>query len=190
MPCMIRLVLLVPALLSASACGNRADSRALGAAAVSSSSAAPASAPSAPASAQAARPLPSSEAVNLERLQGRWKVKSSSGAPDHGNVFLALIDQVVRIEGDRLSFADHASDAQGSPIDVPVTKIITLLADTRPQAVDLRQTSDAKGWSRLGVAVLRGATLVLCVNFPQNPRPDSVEPADDGREVAVLERLQ
>jgi uncharacterized protein (TIGR03067 family) len=175
----LRLLLLAPALLAAVACDasreRRDDGHGPGP-----------GARSAAASAATASPLPG--AMTLGELQGRWRVRSSSGQRDRGHVFVALVDHILRIEGDRLSI--DRSDADAGPVSmiIPTTKIITLLPGTRPQAIDLEQASDAKGWSRVGIVELRGATMLLGVNFPGKPRPESMVPADDDREVVVLER--
>jgi hypothetical protein len=71
-----------------------------------------------------------------------------------------------------------------------MTKTITLPSCTSPQAIDLDQTQDAKGWSRTGVASLQGKRLTLSVQFQGIQRPADFEPAGDGREVVVLERVE
>src|SRR5262249_12886799 len=79
------------------------------------------SAPSASATASAEQPL------TLERLQGRWRVQTSSGDLERGYAFRPLVGEVVRIEGAKLVIDDHAYDAQGRPITIPITKLIRLL---------------------------------------------------------------
>jgi uncharacterized protein (TIGR03067 family) len=174
----LRLVLLAPALLAAVACDascKRRDDGGPGGAARSTA-----------ASSAAASSLPG--AMTLGDLQGRWRVRSSSGQPDRGHVFAALVHHILRVEGDRLSVDRSDADVDAVSMSVPTSKIITLLPGTRPQAIDLEQAPDAKGWSRVGIVELRGATMLLGVNFPGKPRPESMVPVDDGREVVVLER--
>lgn len=133
-------------------------------------------------------PTPATGAVTLARLQGRWKVRSSTGRPGEGHVFHELLGEVVTIEGEILRLDGHASDARGRPITHAITKHIDLTACTDPQAITLTQTSDAKGWSRNGVLGLMNNVLTLSLNFPQEPAPTDLAAADDGREVVVLER--
>jgi uncharacterized protein (TIGR03067 family) len=64
-----------------------------------------------------------------------------------------------------------------------------LPANTAPQAIDLDQTPDAKGWSRHGIVKLTGDTLTLSIDFPQSERPKDFTPADHGREVVVFQRV-
>lgn len=109
--------------------------------------------------------------------------------PHQGGAFLSLLGETLTIEGARLSYRDHAYDAKGRPTTYGVTKTIALLPCTSPQGMNLEQTGDAQGWSRRGIVTLRGNTLTLAVNFPQNPPPPDFVPSDDGREIAVLDRL-
>lgn len=128
-------------------------------------------------------------AIELKSLQGKWKVVSSSGQAGQGHVFLGLIGETLLVKGATLVVPDHAFDAEGNSITLQTTKTITLTACTLPQAIDLKQTPDAKGWSRTGVAALEGNRLTLTVQFPGLKRPESLAPANDGREVSVLERV-
>lgn len=177
MPCM-RHLLPILALACASCTEDHGPGHGAQSAAVSSPPAAASASASAPAPSAERQALPA-DAVTIEQLQGRWRVKSSSGGPDHGQVFYAMIRQIVRIEGDKMIIDDHGAR---------FTKAITLFPGTSPQAIDLRQTDDAKSWSRVGIVEVRGKVLLLAVTFPQNLRPESMTPIDDGREVVVLER--
>lgn len=134
-------------------------------------------------------PTPASGAVTLPQLQGAWRVRSSTGSPEHGHVFLAQVDRVVTIEGEHLRLTGDAFDAEGRPITYPITKAIHLTPCTDPQAITLEQTADAKGWSRAGIVALEGRVLTLSVNFPQERPPSDLRAVDDGREVVVLERM-
>jgi uncharacterized protein (TIGR03067 family) len=129
-------------------------------------------------------------AITLDALQGKWRVLSSSGKAGQGHVFLPLVGETLRVKKAILYVPDHATDASGSLVTFHTTKTIKLTACTSPQAIDLRQTPDAKGWSRTGVARLEGDRLTLSVQFPQLKRPKNLAPADDGREVVVLERVR
>jgi hypothetical protein len=133
-------------------------------------------------------PTPATGAITLDQLQGPWRVRSSTGQPGAGHVFHELLGETLTIAGDRLYLEEDAFDARGRPIKSPITKQIQLIPCTAPQALELEQTHDAKGWSRTGALELVGDVLTLSLNFPQEPPPTDLLPADDGREVVVLER--
>jgi hypothetical protein len=135
------------------------------------------------------RQVPSAAAFTLRELEGRWRVSSSSGVRTGGAAFTPLIGKVITIVGNRMTFEEHASDAIGNPMTYTTTKVLSLSEGTWPQAIDIRQPGEAKGWSRVGIVMRSNDTLTLSVNFPQNPRPDHFEPKDDGREVVALERV-
>ncbi|WAS91301.1 hypothetical protein [Nannocystis punicea] len=123
------------------------------------------------------------------RIQGSWKVLSSSVRDQDGGVFAALVGQTVSIDGDRFVYTEYWNDMHGQPIAHTTTKIITLPPGTSPQAIDLRQASDAKGWDRVGIIVVDGDRLFLSLTYPNEPRPTTMEPAADGREVVTLKRI-
>lgn len=125
-------------------------------------------------------------AVTQQQIQGKWLVRSSSGQAGHGRAFVPLVGQTLSIEGDRLTYQDSAYDADGRRFEYPVTKIITLPTGTHPQAINLDQTPDMKGWRRVGIIALEGETMTLNVTFPQYARPTSMTPAEHGCEVVVL----
>lgn len=145
-------------------------------------------APPAPATIPAEAAAPSAP-VALKDLQGSWKIVSSSGKLDEGQVFREMVGELVRVEADVLIVPQHAHDISGAPKTFEVTKKITLLPGTSPQAIDLELTPDAKGWSRVGVVTVVGDVMILSVNFPQKRRPADLRPASDGREVVRLERV-
>ncbi|MEQ1567292.1 MAG: hypothetical protein ABMA64_16745 [Myxococcota bacterium] len=99
-----------------------------------------------------------------------------------------MLGEVVTIEGDRISVPEHASDASGQPLTYQAIKQVVLLPGAHPQAVDIVQTPGAAGWSRVGVVSISKDVMTLSVNFPQQPRPEDLEPGTDGREVVTLER--
>jgi len=129
-------------------------------------------------------------ALELKDLQGKWKVTSSSGDLGKGQAFREMVGEVLVVAGDRLSVPDHAVSASGAPVTLQMTKKITLLPGTSPQALNLDQTPDAQGWSRVGVVAVAGDVMTLSVIFPQLPRPTDLTPVADGREVVTLERVK
>ena len=145
-------------------------------------------APPAPTPAEAA--APASPSITLKDLQGKWKIVSSTGEPDKGHAFREMIGEVLVVDGDVLSVPAHARDVSGAPTTFQMTKKITLLPGTNPQAIHLDQTPDAQGWSRVGVVMVAGDVMTLSVIFPQLARPADLKPASDGREVVTLERVK
>jgi uncharacterized protein (TIGR03067 family) len=116
--------------------------------------------------------------VWMSLLQGQWKVISSSGRAEDGHVFVRLVGAKLIVKRTTLTLPDHR------------TKTIELAPRGSLLDIDLVQTPDAQGWSRVGVAALAGDRLTLSVQFPQNARPSDLSVVDDGREVVVLERVR
>jgi hypothetical protein len=179
-------------------------------------SAAPSSVPSIgapPASASSASPAPSSaplpsaspeEKAVLDLLQGHWRIESSTGRVSKGSVFAAVIGKEVSIHSNVLFFPP---ESDGDTLQVRKTvRVVTPPpsatkgahsieidhrghysrtdpVDADPAAVDAM----SKGWSRLGLVRVEGATMTLSVTFPQDERPTNFEPGER-REVVVLKR--
>jgi hypothetical protein len=128
----------------------------------------------------------------ISSLQGEWVVVSSTGQPDSGHVFLALVKMPILISGDTMSWVEWAGLDSRQQRDhwMRLSKRIVPRPEISAVAVDLEPDFPKyKTWSRVGIIRASGDELQLCVNFPQGPRPSEFKGAEDGREYVVLRRV-
>lgn len=135
---------------------------------------------------------PGRTASVVSDIQGEWMVVSSTGKPNRGHVFKDLVKRTpVTISGDKMSWVEGSGrDSRDRDVWIRISKRIVPRPDVSPIAVDLKPDfPEHKTWSRVAIVKSRGDEMDLCVNFPQGPRPDRFEGADDGREHVVLRRV-
>ncbi len=140
----------------------------------------------------------------LRSLEGKWRIETSSGGPDHGYVFWDRIGQIAVFSGDTLTLPGDGGDRAGpnelrktievvDPSSDPLQIVVThrgnfSRASTSDEDESARNSPNSKGWSRNGIIRVDGDSMKLAVSFPQDPRPVSFD-AKDGVEVVTLRRV-
>lgn len=124
----------------------------------------------------------------LKQAQGEWVVESSTVA---GAVFHRMRGLPILIEGDTISWVQQLGRGKnGKPLWIRMRKKVLPKPEISELAVDLLPDfPEGKAWSRVGIMEIKDDELHLCVNFPQNPRPEEFRDADDGRECVVMRRV-
>ncbi len=136
----------------------------------------------------------------LQKLEGSWRIESSSGEASDGHVF--RVGQRVDVKGDTLSFPAGTTDRGELRKTIRV-----VLRASGPTAIDLdhrgdflptekpgddaaaRRSPNSKGWSRRAIVRVDGNKMTLALEFPQNARPTDFNPNKATVEVVVLSRI-